>query len=87
MMNGGPISWKSRRQDSVALSTSDAEYMVVSEVVKEILYLRSILHDVGYAQTAPTDIGKPHTLLHRPSYGDKGTYRPGKTSLNLAWKN
>jgi hypothetical protein len=30
MMNGGPISWKSRRQDSVALSTSEAEYMAAS---------------------------------------------------------
>jgi hypothetical protein len=56
MMNGGPISWKSRRQDSVALSTSEAEYMAASEVGKEILYLRSILRDVGYAQTAPTNI-------------------------------
>jgi hypothetical protein len=27
MLNGGPISWKSRRQDSVALSTSETEYM------------------------------------------------------------
>jgi hypothetical protein len=56
MMNGGPISWKSRRQDSVALSTSEAEYMAASEVGKEILYLRAILRDVGYAQTAPTHI-------------------------------
>ena len=56
MMNGGPISWKSRRQDSVALSTSEAEYMAASEVGKEILYLRAILRDVGYAQTAPTNI-------------------------------
>jgi hypothetical protein len=56
MMNGGPISWKSRRQDSVALSTSEAEYMAASEVGKELLYLRAILHDVGYAQTSPTNI-------------------------------
>jgi hypothetical protein len=56
IMNGGPISWKSGRQDSVALSTSEAEYMAASEVDKEILYLRSILLDVGYAQTAPTNI-------------------------------
>jgi hypothetical protein len=27
MMNGGPISWKSRRQDSVALSTSEAVWL------------------------------------------------------------
>jgi hypothetical protein len=56
MMNGGPISWKSRHQDSVALSTSETEYMAESEVGKEVLYLRVILHDVGYAQTAPTNI-------------------------------
>jgi hypothetical protein len=55
-VHGGPISWKSRRQDSVGLSTSEAEYMGVSEVDKEILYLRVILRDVGYAQTAPTNI-------------------------------
>ena len=38
MMNGGPISWKSRHQDSVVLSTSETEYIVASEVGKEILY-------------------------------------------------
>jgi hypothetical protein len=58
MMNGGPISWKSRRQDSVALSTSEAEYMAATEVGKEILYLRVILRDVGYAQTTPTNISE-----------------------------
>ena len=55
-MNGGPISWKSRRQDSVALSTSETEYMSVSEVGKEILYLRAILRNVGHEQLVPTDV-------------------------------
>jgi hypothetical protein len=56
MMNDGPISWKSRRQDSVTLSTSEVEYMSASEVGKEILYLRALLRDVGHEQLAPTDI-------------------------------
>ena len=56
IMNGGAISWKSCRQDSVALFTSETEYMAVSEVDKEILYLRALLHDVGHEQLAPTDI-------------------------------
>ena len=56
MMNGDPISWKSRRQDSVTLSASEDEYMDVSEVGKEFIYLSSILRDVGHEQTEPTAI-------------------------------
>jgi hypothetical protein len=41
MFNGGPISWKSRRQDSVTLSTSEAEYMAVSEGGKEVVDIRT----------------------------------------------
>jgi hypothetical protein len=56
MLNDGPISWKSRRQDSVDLSTSEAEYMTASEVGKEIQYLRALLHDVGFTQLSPTNV-------------------------------
>jgi hypothetical protein len=56
MFNGGPISWKSRRQDSVALSTSEAEYMAASEGGKEVVYIRAILQDFGFAQHGPTDL-------------------------------
>jgi hypothetical protein len=38
-----PISWKSLGQDSVTLSTYEAEYMVVCEGGKETVYIRVIL--------------------------------------------
>ena len=56
MFNGGPISWKSRRQDSVALSTSEADYMAASEGGKEVVYIRDILQDFGFTQTDPTNL-------------------------------
>ena len=31
---GGPVSWRSKKQDSVALSTAEAEYMALSVVLK-----------------------------------------------------
>ncbi len=56
MFNDGPISWKFPRQDSVALSTSEAEYMAASEGGKEVVYIRDILQDFGFAQHGPTDL-------------------------------
>lgn len=37
------LSWSSKKQKSVALSTIEAEYMALSEATKEIIYLRKLL--------------------------------------------
>ena len=45
MINGGPISWKSRQQDNVSLSTSEAEFVAASLAGQEAIYLRETLTD------------------------------------------
>ncbi|CAB1111969.1 unnamed protein product [Ectocarpus sp. CCAP 1310/34] len=39
---GGAVSWFSRTQKCVTLSTTEAEYVALGDVVKEILFLRQI---------------------------------------------
>ena len=56
MMTGGAVSWKSRRQDCVSLSTSEVEYVAASQCGQEVLYLREILRDFGYTQENPTNV-------------------------------
>lgn len=56
MFNGGAVSWKSRRQDSVSLSTSEAEFVAASQCGQEVLYLREILLDFHQPQTSPTTV-------------------------------
>ena len=43
---GGPISWKSTLQSTVALSTTEAEYMAITEVVKEAIWLQGLLENL-----------------------------------------
>ena len=43
---GGVISWKTRKQDVVALSTTEAEYIALSDAVKEVILLRRLLREL-----------------------------------------
>ena len=44
--NGPVISWKSKKQNSVALSTCEAEYMSLSATCQEAAYLCQLLKDI-----------------------------------------
>jgi len=39
LLNGGAISWASKKQTSITLSTTEAEYMGMTQAAKEILWL------------------------------------------------
>ena len=56
LLAGAPISWQSRQQVSVALSSMEAEYMAACAAAQEALWLRMLLADLG------VDIVKPISL-------------------------
>ena len=46
-LNGGPVSWASKRQSTVATSTAEAEYVAAAMATKEALWLRKLLSALG----------------------------------------
>ena len=50
------ISWMSRKQDLVALSSVEAEYVAACEVGKEVVCLRKLLIDLFEKSLGPTMI-------------------------------
>jgi hypothetical protein len=53
---GGAISWKTRKQPTVALSTAEAEYMALSLATQEVAWLRTFLTEIGQQPFAATMI-------------------------------
>ena len=47
LMAGGAISWLSKKQATVALSTSEAEYVALSYATQEAVWFRKLLSDLG----------------------------------------
>ncbi|CAI5721247.1 unnamed protein product [Peronospora destructor] len=47
MMNDGCISWRSKKQRTVALSSTEAEYMALTEAVQEAVWLKAFLCELG----------------------------------------
>jgi hypothetical protein len=52
----GAISWNCKRQPTIALSTTEAEYMATSQCTKEAIWLRKLMADVGLVQDGATII-------------------------------
>uniref|UniRef100_A0A1J3GF14 Retrovirus-related Pol polyprotein from transposon TNT 1-94 n=1 Tax=Noccaea caerulescens TaxID=107243 RepID=A0A1J3GF14_NOCCA len=49
---GNPISWRSSLQKVAALSTTEAEYMALTEASKEAVWLKGLMNELGFKQEA-----------------------------------
>ena len=47
VLNGGCISWRSKKQRTVALSSTEAEYMALSEATQEAVWLKAFMRELG----------------------------------------
>ncbi|KAE8985602.1 hypothetical protein PR001_g22840 [Phytophthora rubi] len=56
MLCGAPVVWRSTFQKTVALSSTEAEYMALSDCVKECVWMRRRLKDIGAEQVEATVI-------------------------------
>jgi hypothetical protein len=43
LVSGVPISWRSKGQNTVSLSSTEAEYIALSEVVREVKFISQVL--------------------------------------------
>jgi transposase InsO family protein len=55
-INGSAITWCSRRQQTVASSTVEAEYIATAEAAREAIWLRNLLKELGFKSLTSTTL-------------------------------
>ncbi|CAI7766191.1 unnamed protein product, partial [Closterium sp. NIES-53] len=60
LFGGGAVSWRSKKQNEVGLSSCETEYMALHHGVKEVVWLRRLLEEIGVCQREPTVMPKWH---------------------------
>ena len=53
LASGGAITWKSKKQSTIALSSTEAEYVALSEAAREACWLKCLYEELGYLQKSP----------------------------------
>ncbi|CAI7838329.1 unnamed protein product [Closterium sp. NIES-53] len=56
VVGGGPVSWRSKKQTETALSSVESEYMAMFHGVKEVIWLRMLLEEIGQEQKVATPL-------------------------------
>jgi transposase InsO family protein len=64
MLNGGPIFWTSHKQSTTPLSSTEAELVSVTSLVRETITYRNLLAELGVKTTTPTPIYTDSKSLH-----------------------
>jgi hypothetical protein len=56
-LGNGPLSWKSTQQKTApAQSSTEAEYLALVELIKEMLWAHHLLVELGVQHNAPLDV-------------------------------
>ncbi|GAA0151558.1 hypothetical protein LIER_10256 [Lithospermum erythrorhizon] len=61
---GGAISWQSKLQRCVELSTTEAEYIAIPDCCKQLLWLKRFFNEVGIAQDKFTILCDSQSVMY-----------------------
>ena len=67
MLSNCAVSWKSKKQTVIALSTAEAEYIALSAATQEVSWMRKLLDDLGLKCSGPTSM-MVADVLTKPVY-------------------
>jgi hypothetical protein len=86
LISGGPVSWQSRMQTTVALSSMEAKYMAASAATQEALWQARLLQQLGMRVDLPITLyeNNKSAIMFTDHPGDHRTTKHIYTKVNFA---
>lgn len=56
LLHGGAVSWTTKRQEIISLSTTESEYVAITHASKEAIWLRSLISQIFSETLTPTTL-------------------------------
>ena len=82
LLGGAAVSWSSRKQRSVSLSSCEAEYVAACEATREAVWEMALLEELGYKNlevpVVYMDSQSAMQLISNPVFHDKSKHIQGK---------
>ena len=87
VMHGGLVSWMSKLQSTVALSTAEAETNAGVEALKQVMHLRLFLRELGFEQVGPSKIYEDNNAAISLAHGKEQSKRAKHYALKVHFLN
>ena len=87
LLSGGLICWSSKLQPTVALSTAEAETMAGVEAVKQVMYLRLFLQELGCEQHGPSLVYEDNNAAISIAHGKEQSKRSKHYQVKVHFLN
>src|SRR6218665_113785 len=70
-----PISWASRKQSMVTLSSTESEYIPITEAAQEALWMRRLLEELDQEVVKPTVLFEDNQSCIKLLQNEKSSHR------------
>jgi hypothetical protein len=87
VLHGGLVSWLSKLQSTVALSTAEAETNAGVEAVKQILHMRLLLRELGFEQVGPSSVFEDNNCAISLVHGKEQSKRARHYQMKVHFLN
>ena len=83
ILGGGAIAWSSKKQQTITLSTMEAEYMALTEGAKQLIWLRRFIWELSIDQSQPMSLHSDN--LGAIMLSQDATYHAHTKHINIAY--